>query len=345
MKTKEFYFELPEELIAQTPADRRGNSRLLILDRTTGKVSDSSMLEFPDLIPQDSVLVINNSKVRKARVYGESENGGVVEFLFLEELADHTWKAMVTKSKKQRIGKRFRFNRPDSGMVYHAQIAAEREGEKIVAFDTPIDEGFFAALGHVPLPPYIKRADTFQDESRYQTVYAKNSGSVAAPTAGLHFTQDLLHAIESRGIKIAPVTLHVGPGTFLPVRAEDLDDHQMHYEHYEISVETAALVNKARGEGRKIVAVGTTSVRTLESAYDRALEAIRPGQGSTNLFIKPPFRFAVVDHLLTNFHTPESTLLVLVSTFAGKERIMEAYRHAVEQRYRFFSYGDAMFIR
>lgn len=345
MKTKEFFFELPQELIAQTPADRRGNSRLLILDRITGKLSDSTMLEFPDLIPADSLLVINNSKVRKARVYGESENGGLVEFLFLEELQDHTWKAMVTKSKKQRIGKRFRFSCPGNSTVYHAQITAEREGDKIVAFDAPISEEFFTTLGHVPLPPYIKRADTFQDESRYQTVYALQSGSVAAPTAGLHFTQDLLQAIESRGIRIAPVTLHVGPGTFLPVRAEDLDDHQMHFEHYGISEETAALVNKAHLEGRKVVAVGTTSVRTLESAYDRSIGAVRPGQGSTNLFIKPPYSFAVVDHLLTNFHTPESTLLVLVSTFASKESIMHAYRHAVEQRYRFFSYGDAMLIR
>ena len=344
MKTKEFFFELPEELIAQTPAERRGNSRLLILDRTKGTLSDSSMLEFPNLIPEDSLLVINNSKVRKARVYGESENGGIVEFLFLEELQDHSWKAMVTKSKKQRVGKRFRFSLPNIKDIKYCQIVEEREGEKIVAFETPIDEEFFSRFGHVPLPPYIKRADTFQDESRYQTVYARQSGSVAAPTAGLHFTQDILQAIESRGIRIAPVTLHVGPGTFLPVRAENLDDHKMHFEHYEISQETAALVNNAHLEGRKVVAVGTTSVRTLESAYDRDTGTVRPGPGSTNLFIKPPYRFSIVDHLLTNFHTPESTLLVLVSTFAGKEAIMHAYRHAVEQRYRFFSYGDAMLI-
>ncbi|PKL13186.1 MAG: tRNA preQ1(34) S-adenosylmethionine ribosyltransferase-isomerase QueA [Spirochaetae bacterium HGW-Spirochaetae-8] len=344
MKTKEFFFELPQELIAQTPADRRGQSRLLILDRAKGTLTDSSMLDFANLLPADSLLVVNDSKVRKARVYGESENGGIVEFLFLEELHDHTWKAMVTKSKKQRVGKSFLFKLPDNSIVKHAQIIGEREGEKIVAFDTPIDESFFTIFGHVPLPPYIKRADTFHDESRYQTVYAQYSGSVAAPTAGLHFTQDILHAIEARGIGIAPVTLHVGPGTFLPVRVEDLDDHKMHFEHFEISENTASLVNKAHAEGRKVVAVGTTSVRTLESAYDHATGAVQPGPGSTNLFIKPPYRFAIVDHLLTNFHTPESTLLVLVSTFAGKETIMNAYRHAVAQRYRFFSYGDAMLI-
>ncbi len=343
MKTKEFSFDLPDELIAQTPADKRGNSRLLMLNRSTGRVTDTFMSEFPQLLTRDSLMVINNSKVRKARVYGESESGGKVEFLFLEELFDHTWKAMVTKSKKQKIGKRYRFG--NTGMYWNATIIAETEGEKIVQFDEMIDESFFTECGHVPLPPYIKRADTFADETRYQTVYAEQSGSVAAPTAGLHFTDEILSEIRNRGVKIVPVTLHVGPGTFLPVRSDDLDDHHMHFERYDIPQETAQAVSLAKTEGRPVIAIGTTSVRTLESAFNRETGQLKAGSGSTNLFIKPPYRFAVVDCLFTNFHTPESTLLVLVSTFAGKETITKAYKHAIEERYRFFSYGDAMFIQ
>jgi S-adenosylmethionine:tRNA ribosyltransferase-isomerase len=343
MKTKEFSFDLPEDLIAQNPADRRGNSRLLVLNRSTGGITDTYMTEFPQLLTPGSLMVINNSKVRKARVYGESESGAIVEFLFLEELIDHTWKAMVTKSKKQRVGKRYRFE--GNGKFWNASIIAEDKSEKIVLFDEMIDESFFSDCGHVPLPPYIKRADTFSDETRYQTVYAQQSGSVAAPTAGLHFTDEILAEIGNRGIEIVPVTLHVGPGTFLPVRTEDLDDHDMHYERYEVSQETAQAITRAKAEGRPVIAVGTTSVRTLESAFNRETGELKAGSGSTNLFIKPPYRFAVVDHLLTNFHTPESTLLVLVSTFAGKETITRAYEHAVRERYRFFSYGDAMFIQ
>jgi len=343
MKTKEFFFELPEELIAQTPAQRRGSSRLLVLDRQTGSFTDSDMTAFPLLLQEGSLIVVNNSKVRKARVYGESETGGQVEFLFLEELADHSWKAMVTKSKKQRIGKSYRFLAKD-GTQWNATITDESEGEKTVRFEHPIDESFFTQCGHVPLPPYIKREDNFNDETRYQTVYAKEAGSVAAPTAGLHFTNEILDQIRARGIEIHPVTLHVGPGTFLPVRTEDLDHHHMHFERYEIPQTTADAVNRAKQEGRLVVATGTTSVRTLESAYDRLKHLLPACQGRTNLFIKPPYEFAVVDQLLTNFHTPESTLLVLVSTFAGKDHILQAYRHAVEEQYHFFSYGDAMFI-
>ncbi|MDD3823710.1 MAG: tRNA preQ1(34) S-adenosylmethionine ribosyltransferase-isomerase QueA [Sphaerochaetaceae bacterium] len=344
MKTKEFSFDLPEHLIAQFPADKRGESRLLVLDRTSGTLTDSTISHLPDFLIPGALMVVNDSKVRKARVYGESETGGKVEFLFLNELEDRRWSAMVTKSKKQRVGKHYRFTGKD-GTTWTATIDAEHEDGKLVRFDEPVDERFFEECGHMPLPPYIKRTDTVADESRYQTVYADKSGSVAAPTAGLHFTEDILGRIAAFGITITPVTLHVGAGTFLPVRSAQLEDHHMHLEHYEVPPQSASLVTEAKRSGRPVIAVGTTSVRTLESAFDEASGTLVPGRGSTRLFILPPYRFKVVDHLMTNFHTPESTLLVLVSAFAGKERIMEAYRHAVSHGYRFFSYGDAMFIR
>ena len=344
MKTKEFSFDLPEHLIAQYPADRRGESRLLVLERASTALVDSHISQFPRFLEPGSILVVNNSKVRKARVYAQSETGSTVEFLFLNDLGDNRWTAMVSKSKRQRPGKRYRFSDGEK-IIWDATIVAESEEGKIVLFDTPVDESFFTACGHIPLPPYIKRDDTSTDEHRYQTVYAEKSGSVAAPTAGLHFTDEILGEIESMGVTLCPVTLHVGAGTFLPVRSEHLEDHQMHLEHYEIPARTAHLVTEAKREGRKIVAVGTTSVRTLESAFDEQSMRLAEGEGATRLFILPPYRFKVVDQLLTNFHTPESTLLVLVSAFAGKEHIISAYQHAIERDYRFFSYGDAMFIR
>lgn len=345
MTIKEFSFDLPEHLIAQYPAQRRGDERLLVLDRKSGALVDETMARFADYLSEDSLLVVNNSKVRKARVYGKSEGGAVVEFLFLEELPDQSWLVMTTKAKKQRIGKHYRFEDEAGSCVREATITAEHEdGARTLRFDEAIDESFFARLGHVPLPPYIKREDTLADESRYQTIYAKSEGSVASPTAGLHFTQEILTAIRGRGIEIAEVTLHVGPGTFLPVRAATLAEHRMHTERYEISPACASQVTEAKRTGRPVVAVGTTSVRTLESAWDAEAARLLPGLGRTSLFITPGFRFNVVDHLLTNFHTPESTLVVLVSAFAGSEEIRRAYRHAVEQSYRFFSYGDAMFI-
>lgn len=346
MKIKEFSFELPPELIAQTPADKRGNDRLLVLDRATGTFSDKLMTDFVDYLEEGSLLVVNNSKVRKARLYGQSETGGNVEFLFLEENLDKSWQAMVTKSKKQHVGKRYTFSNPEHSISYHAHIVSENEdGTRTVAFEEELDERFFEKLGHVPLPPYIKRDDDFKDETRYQTVYAKNEGSVAAPTAGLHFTAEILQKIKEKGCTIVPITLHVGPGTFLPVRTEDLENHHMHYERYEISVESARMINETMQKGGTIVATGTTSVRTLESAFDPKTKLIRSGFNRTNLFITPGYQWKVVNQLLTNFHTPESTLLVLVSTFAGQKLIMQAYSHAVEERYRFYSYGDAMFIR
>ena len=345
MLTRDYYFDLPPELIAQEPSERRGEDRLLLLDRAERSFSDFMMKDFPSLIPPSSVIVVNNSKVRKARVYGKADTGGIVEFLFLSPESDGAWKCMVTKTKRQKNGKHFTFEDRDGNAVASAVIVRENDDStRSVMFSSPIDEGFFDSCGHVPLPPYIKREDSFSDESRYQTVYAKNPGSVAAPTAGLHFTPELMEKVRESGVPIYEVTLHVGAGTFLPVRTENIEDHHMHTEHYSISEETAEALNKAKRDGRRILAVGTTSVRTLESAADED-GAIRRLTGDTDIFIRPGYRFRFVDDLLTNFHTPESTLLMLVSALAGKDLIFSAYSHAIEKRYRFFSYGDAMYIR
>ena len=340
LKTSDFSFDLPQELIAQEPADKRGKDRLLVLDKASGKFEDKVIDDFVDQIDKDSILVVNNSKVRKARVFATSETGGKVEFLFLEEKDPFTWNCMVTKSKKQRIGKKYKFEDNLEAEI----IDTLEDSTKLVRFNKEILEDWFLQHGHVPLPPYIKREDSFSDESRYQTVYAKNEGSVAAPTAGLHFTPELIEKIKAKGVKIVEITLHVGMGTFMPVRSENLDDHDMHYERYSISEEVANIINDAKKNNKKIVATGTTSVRTLESAADEN-GLLQSGMGRTNLFIKPGYKFKIVDQLLTNFHTPESTLLVLVSAFASKEKIMNAYYHAIDERYRFFSYGDAMFIK
>ena len=346
MLTKDFYFDLPDSLIAQEPSEKRGDDRLLVLDKNSGEYKDMMMSDFPSLLPENSVLVVNNSKVRKARTYDESvETGGVVEFLFLGKNSNGSWKAMVTKSKRQKKGKRFVWKDSEGKAYVYAVIEKENDdGTRDVRFDSDIDESFFQTLGHVPLPPYIKREDNWKDENRYQTIYAKKEGSVAAPTAGLHFTPEIMEKIKERGIKIYEVTLHVGAGTFLPVRSEEIENHHMHTESYEISPETAEELNKAKREGKTIVAVGTTSIRTLESASDEngVLTSLK---GDTSIFIYPGYKFKFVDNLLTNFHTPESTLLMLVSALAGKDHILTSYRHAVEEKYRFFSYGDAMFIK
>lgn len=346
MLTKDFYFDLPDSLIAQEPSEKRGEDRLLVLDKNSGEYKDMMMSDFPSLLPENSVLVVNNSKVRKARTYAESvETGGVVEFLFLGKNSNGAWKAMVTKSKRQKKGKRFVWKDSEGKAYVYAVIEKENDdGTRDVRFDSDIDESFFQTLGHVPLPPYIKREDNWKDENRYQTIYAKKEGSVAAPTAGLHFTPEIMEKIKERGIKIYEVTLHVGAGTFLPVRSEEIENHHMHTESYEISPETAEELNKAKREGKTIVAVGTTSIRTLESASDEngVLTSLK---GDTSIFIYPGYKFKFVDNLLTNFHTPESTLLMLVSALAGKDHILTSYHHAVEEKYRFFSYGDAMFIK
>lgn len=345
MQTKEFYFDLPAELIAQNPSEKRGEDRLLLMDRASGEYKDLTIRDFPSLLEEGSVLVVNNSKVRKARTYAHTEGGGEVEFLFLEENEDFSWKCMCNKNKKQKEGKKYTFFDSNNNLIKSAVLTKKNDdGSVILSFENPLDEEFFSLVGHVPLPPYIKREDTFSDETRYQTVYSKNIGSVASPTAGLHFTKEILDEIKNRGIEIAEVTLHVGPGTFLPVRSENIEDHHMHYEKYTIDAKTAELLNKAKAEGRKIVAVGTTSVRTLESAADREGH-IEAGSRKTNIFITPGYKFKFVDSLFTNFHTPESTLLMLVSAFSSKEKILNAYNHAIKEKYHFFSYGDAMFIR
>jgi len=351
MKISEFTFDLPSELIAQTPSERRGDDRLLVIDKKTGSYTDSMMRDFPSFVEPKSIIVVNDTRVRKARVYGMSETGGRVEFLFTGALGCDSWQAMVSKSKKQRPGKSFSFFSNDGPLYCKGIIDSDvndldaGSSLKVVKFDRPIDESFFVSCGHVPLPPYIKREDDFNDEKRYQTIFANECGSMASPTAGLHFTPEMVSLLESKGCEILHITLHVGMGTFLPVRTENLEDHVMHTESYHVSSEVASKINDAKANGRKIVAVGTTSVRTLESAVNRETGFLEAKSSSTNLFITPGFEFRIVDQMLTNFHTPESTLLVLVSAFAGKDHILAAYKHAVEERYRFFSYGDATFLK
>ena len=346
MLTRDYYFDLPPELIAQEPSEKRGEDRLLLIDRKNGTFSDYMMSDFPSLLYKDSVIVVNNSRVRKARVYGVSETGGTVEFLFLGKEYDGAWKCMVTKTKKQKAGKTYRFLTHDgeSDSTTGIIIRENADGTRSVKLSEDEGEGFFTRCGHVPLPPYIKREDSWSDETRYQTVYAKKMGSVASPTAGLHFTESLMAEVRKMGIPIYEVTLHVGAGTFLPVRTENIEDHHMHTEHYEIDAETAEALNKAKKDGKRIVSIGTTSVRTLESAADENGRLTKL-EGDTSIFIHPGYSFRFVDDLLTNFHTPESTLLMLVSALAGKDLIFSAYKSAIEKKYRFFSYGDATFIR
>jgi S-adenosylmethionine:tRNA ribosyltransferase-isomerase len=338
MKTRDFFFNIPEARIAQHPPLQRGESRLLVLDRHAQSISHRMFGELPDLIKPGSVVVLNDSRVRKARVFASAaDSGGKVEFLFLEKIDTTTWKTIVSKSKRQKTGKRFIF-----GDDISATIEGDEADTKIVRFDSAIDESFFERFGHVPLPPYIKRSDEEDDQSRYQTVFSKTIGSAAAPTAGLHFSETLIEKLKSSGIDVATITLHVGIGTFLPIRTENIEEHRMHSEEYTIPENTANRLNAARKEGQDIIAVGTTVVRTLESACTE--NGIPAGSFSTGLFIYPGYEFKFVNKMITNFHTPESSLLVLVSAFAGKDFVMRAYREAIEKEYRFFSYGDAMFI-
>lgn len=344
MLTKDFYFYLPEELIAQHPSNIRGEDKLMVLEKNTGKVTHHMMNELPELIPEDALMIFNDSKVRRSRVYGIKETTGrECEFLFIQPLGENKWKAMVKNAKKQRVGCKYQF--PDGSIASIIKNPADEGTEfRTIEFNCNITEEWFEVNGHIPLPPYIRRQDTQEDSSRYQNIYAKETGSAACPTAGLHFTKKMLETLETKGIQKAWVTLHVGLGTFLPVRAEQIKDHKMHYESYSITSETAKLVTEAKKINRPILAVGTTSVRTLESAWDEEKQILPSGTGNTNIFIYPGYKFKVVNKLFTNFHTPESTLLMLVSAFAGKEKIMNAYAQAVENRYRFFSYGDAMLL-
>ena len=346
MKLTDFDFDLPQDLIAQKPSGKRGDDRLMLLDRKNGTVFHHQMNDLPDLIMPGTLMIFNNSKVRRARCYGIKETTGRnQEFMFLNQLDKEgfLWNTMVKSAKKQKNGMRYQF--PDGTVAQIVDFPGNEKTEfRALKFDFPLDEKWFEKNGHIPLPPYIKREDTEEDSERYQNVYAKETGSAACPTAGLHFTEEMLSRLAEKNIERDFVTLHVGLGTFLPVRESIIENHKMHEEVYTISESTAEKINKAKREGRPILAVGTTSVRTLESSADEK-GFVKSGTSSTRIFMYPGYKFKVVDQMFTNFHTPESTLIMLVSAFAGRENILNAYKNAVENRYRFFSYGDAMFIR
>lgn len=353
LRVDDFDFDLPEELIAQQ-AGERGTSRMLVMDRATGAVRDSVFAELPSLLRAGDVLVLNDSRVIPARLFARrtlrrerEKPTGRIEVMLTEPAGKQRWRALVRPGRKVAIGERLVFPAADGSIALEAEVLERGEyGERLLRFDPGAD--FYAAIeriGHTPLPPYIHRDDADADRERYQTVYARERGSVAAPTAGLHFTPEVLDAIAARGVEIVRVTLHVGLGTFAPLRVQRVAEVRLHKEHYTLSVETAEAVNRARREGRRVVAVGTTVVRTLEACALRAKGGeVEAHSGTTEIFISPGFEFRVVGGLLTNFHLPQSSLLMLVSAFAGRERVLEAYRHAVEERYRFFSYGDCMFV-
>ena len=397
MKTQDFFFNLPEALIAQEPSGERGDDRLMVLRRPkhggepVPPIEHRMVRDLPELLPKGTLLVLNNSRVRKARIYGKSrEHGGTAEFLLIKQTAATEWEALCKRTKRKNSGGVFVFpsqggflgercsengRRPPSGgkgdaypgdngaarekqgtvpakqetanktiiePFIEAEITGHTENGVLLRFNRPIDDAYLDKYGHIPLPPYIRRNDTAQDAVRYQNVYAKTHGSIASPTAGLHLTETLLAHIRDRGIETAFITLHVGLGTFLPVRAECIEDHRMHEEAYTIDDECAEKVNRALREKRPITAVGTTSLRCLESAWQDG--RIEPGSRTTGIFIYPGYTFHVISHLFTNFHTPCSTLLMLVSALAGRDTVIAAYEKAVAEQYRFFSYGDAMLI-
>lgn len=340
MKLSDFTYELPRELIAQEPLKERDGSRLLVLDRASGGIRHETFREMPKYLDKGDCLVLNDTRVIPARLLGSREDtGGRIEFVLLKKLDADVWEVILKPGKRAKPGVRFVFG----GGILKAEILEQvEEGNRIVRFEYEgIFEQVLDRVGIVPLPPYITR--TLEDAERYQTVYSRYRGSAAAPTAGLHFTQKMLKELEDKGVRIAYVTLHVGLGTFRPVKVENIESHKMHAEYYTISEATAALINGTRENGGKIVAVGTTSCRVLETASDES-GRIGPGEGWTSIFIYPGYRFKMVDALITNFHLPESTLIMLVSAFAGREKVLEAYRRAVEERYRFFSFGDAMLV-
>ena len=341
MKTSDFYFDLPEELIAQDPLVDRTSSKLLVLDKTTGKTSHHIFKDIVDMLKEGDCLVLNNTKVIPARLYGVKEDTGAgIEILLLKRLEKDVWECLVKPGKKCKPGARIVFG---DGVLTGEIVETKEDGNRLISLTYDgIWEEVLDSLGEMPLPPYITHK--LQDKNRYQTVYAKYDGSAAAPTAGLHFTNDLLKRIEEKGVKTAFVTLHVGLGTFRPVKVDDVTNHHMHSEYYEVTQETADLVNETKKQGGRVICVGTTSCRTVESAStpDGILHS---GSGNTEIFIYPGYQFKVLDALITNFHLPESTLVMLVSALAGKEQVLGAYEEAIKERYRFFSFGDAMFIR
>lgn len=339
MKTSDFYYDLPEELIAQTPIEPRDSSRLMVYDRKTDKVEHKIFRNILDYLNEGDALVINNTKVIPARLFGiKSGTEREVEFLLLNKLSQQDWEIIMRPGKKLRIR-----DRVDFSSKLCAEILEKKEdGIAVVRFYYDgVFENILDELGNMPLPPYIH--ERLQDKTRYQTVYAKEQGSAAAPTAGLHFTPELLEKIRAKGVKILPVLLHVGLGTFRPVKVENIDDHHMHSEFYSVSKETADELNRIKNAGGRIIAVGTTSVRTLESVSDEN-GFVHAGSGNTSIFIYPGVKFKCVDSIITNFHLPESTLIMLISAFAGREKTLDLYKIAVDEKYRFFSFGDAMMI-
>lgn len=341
MKTSDFDFQLPQEQIAQTPVEPRDHSRLLVLDRTTGEVAHHTFYEVIDYLDPGDTLVVNTSRVIPARLFGVKEHtGGAMQFLLLEQKEKDLWEIMVRPGKKAKPGARFVFG---EGLLTGEIVEILEDGNRLARFY--YKENFYEVLekiGKMPLPPYI--TEELKNGERYQTVYSRQLGSAAAPTAGLHFTQALLQKIRDKGVNVAEVVLHVGVGTFKPVKAEDITEHHMHSEHYYLSKETADLINRTKAAGKRVIAVGTTSCRTLESVAAK-LGCIREDEDSTSIFIYPGYQFKVLDGLITNFHLPKSTLIMLVSAFAGYEHTMHAYQVAVEEKYRFFSFGDAMLIK
>lgn len=340
MKKSDFYYNLPEELIAQTPVEPRNSSRLMKIDRQTGEIVHSRFYNLCDYLKKGDLLVLNNSRVLPARLYGTKKGtGSNIEFLLLEQKGDKLWEIICRPGKKAKVGAEFIFG---DGKLTATVTEVKEDGNRVVKFDC--EGSFFAVLdeiGQMPLPPYI--TEKLDDKERYQTVYSKELGSAAAPTAGLHFTEEMLEEIKAMGVDIAYVTLHVGLGTFRPVKEDDILNHKMHSEHYEMSQETAEKINNTKKNGGRVIAVGTTSCRTLES-MELENGLVRAGEGYTDIFIYPGYKFKLLDGLVTNFHLPESTLIMLVSAFTGYENTMNAYKVAVEEKYRFFSFGDAMVI-
>ena len=340
MKTSDFYYDLPEELIAQDPLEDRSSSRLLVLDKKTGKTEHHVFREITDYLNPGDCLVLNDTKVIPARLIGvKEETGAKIEVLLLKRGADDVWETLVKPGKKARPGARISFG---DGLLVGEVMEVVEEGNRLIHFEYDgIFEEILDQLGQMPLPPYLTHQ--LQDKDRYNTVYAAHSGSAAAPTAGLHFTPELLKQIEEKGIDIARVTLHVGLGTFRPVKVDDVEQHHMHSEFYIVEEDQAKLINDTKKNGGRVIAVGTTSCRTLESATGED-GVLKSGSGWTEIFIYPGYKFKMIDGLITNFHLPESTLVMLVSALAGKENILHAYEVAVQEKYRFFSFGDAMLI-
>lgn len=342
MKTSDFYYDLPQELIAQTPVEPRDSSRLMVLDKNTGKVKHKIFRDITEFLRPGDCLVLNDTRVIPARIYGvKKETGAVVEFLLLKQHENNVWECLCKPGKRAKIDTEFVFG---DNIVDCQVMDVTEDGNRIIKFNCDSKEiyNILDKIGKMPLPPYI--TEELKNGERYQTVYSKELGSAAAPTAGLHFTEELLQKISDMGVKIAYVTLHVGLGTFRPVKVDDVTKHKMHTEHYHISKETADIINETKKNGGRIISVGTTSTRTLESVATKN-ECICEDEDDTSIFIYPGYEFKCIDALITNFHLPESTLIMLISAFAGYDNVMNAYKIAVNEKYRFFSFGDAMFIK